>query len=680
MKSAALVSCLLIFAVASSTPNYESEWAAFKAKFGKKYADSQEDAMRFAVFKRNVDKVRAQNSQNTGVKYAVNSMSDLTTEEFASARLGWKKLESAEMFGGLQFLGNHSYNDEALPDSVDHVSDGLVTPIKDQGQCGSCWIFSAVGGLEGAYAKATGSLMALAEQQVLDCEHSIFPPTLGCSGGSMGPVFNYAKSHDMCKMESYAYQAKAGTCQMSTCTVGVKKGTFTGWKGLAPIGKLIPASYNAMMSAVAQQPVSVSIEADKDVFHHYSSGVVDGKCGQKPDHGVLVVGYGHDASLNKDYWKIKNSWGVSWGEQGYVRILRGAKGTFGRGECAVLNSPAYPVAASAADETLVEWTAYKAKFSKSYANAKDEAMRFAIFKANLDTIRAQNAKSTGVSYGLNSLSDLTTSEFASARLGWKMPDSADRFDGLKFLGNHSYNDEALPDSVDHVSDGLVTAIKDQGQCGSCWIFSAVGGLEGAYAKATGSLVALAEQQVLDCEHSIFPPTLGCSGGSMGPVFNYAKSHDMCKMESYKYQAKAGTCQMSTCTVGVNKGTFTGWKGLAPIGKLIPASYNAMMSAVAQQPVSVSIEADKDVFHHYSSGVVDGKCGLMPDHGVLVVGYGHDATLKKDYWKIKNSWGTSWGEQGYVRILRGASGTFGRGECAVLNSPAYPVAASAEVVV
>jgi len=103
-----------------------------------------------------------------------------------------------------------------------------------------------------------------------------------------------------------------------------------------------------------------------------------------------------------------------------------------------------------------------------------------------------------------------------------------------------------------------------------------------------------------------------------------------------------------------------------------------MSAVAQQPVSVSLEADKDVFHHYSSGIVDGPCGQMPNHGVLVVGYGHDDNLNKDYWKIKNSWGTFWGEEGYVRILR-TSSFLGRGECAVSNSPSYPVAKS-EIVV
>lgn len=228
-----------------------------------------------------------------------------------------------------------------------------MTAVKDQGQCGSCWIFSAIGSLEGAYQVARGKLVSLAEQQILDCDHSILPPTLGCSGGSMGPVFNYAKGNSVCTEQSYPYTSgttgKGGTCASSKCTEGLPKGAVTGWKGLAPVGKIIPASLKDMMSAVAQQPVSVSIEADKDVFHHYSGGVVKGSCGSMPDHGVLVVGYGTDAKLG-DYWKVKNSWGADWGEAGYVRIARGVTW---RGECAILNSPSYPIVSSTSAEVVV---------------------------------------------------------------------------------------------------------------------------------------------------------------------------------------------------------------------------------------------------------------------------------------------------------------------------------------
>merc|ERR1712194_507238 len=148
----------------------------------------------------------------------------------------------------------------------------------------------------------------------------------------------------MCTESSYPYEAKGGRCRADSCTAGIAKGRVVGYKGLAPIARLIPASLNAMMSAVAQQPVSVALEADKEVFHQYVSGVVDGDCGQMPDHAVLVVGYGTDPQYG-DYWKVKNSWGADWGDAGYLRIKRGS----GRGECAILVSPSYPVISDASE-------------------------------------------------------------------------------------------------------------------------------------------------------------------------------------------------------------------------------------------------------------------------------------------------------------------------------------------
>jgi len=334
----------------AGTPQYETMWEKFKLDYKKTYSSTgDEEQVRFQTFKANVDIVAEANSKHLSYSLGINAYSDLTSDEFVKARMGFKMPTPAQQYEGATFLGNHSWAGEDLPASIDWTAKGAVTPIKDQGHCGSCWIFSAVGALEGAYEIATGTLVSLAEQQILDCDHSIFPPTLGCKGGSMGPVFNYAEKNELCTMKSYPYHAAAGKCSQSACVAGVPKGKVTGWKGLALIGKFIPASYKNMMSAVAQQPVSVSIAADHDVFHHYSSGVVDGDCGQMPDHGVLVVGYGTDPD-HGDYWKIKNSWGPSWGEKGFVRIKRGGSW---RGECAVLNSPSYPVASRGTDEVVV---------------------------------------------------------------------------------------------------------------------------------------------------------------------------------------------------------------------------------------------------------------------------------------------------------------------------------------
>jgi len=275
---------------------------------------------------------------------AVNQFSDLTTAEFSSQNTGFKP---ESLYGDASALGNHTWDGRDLPESVDWTTKGAVTPIKNQGKCGSCWAFSAVGAIEGAMQLATGNLTSLAEQQFVDCPSKFaFPPLLGCNGGAMSGAFGFAKKHAICTEASYPYTAKGGTCQASKCTVGVAKGKVLGYKGLAPLARIIPGTEKELMSAVAQQPVSVGIEAASTPFQHYKSGVFGGDCGSMPlgliDHGVLLVGYGTDPA-GGDYWKIKNSWGTTWGDAGYIRLKRGDEGKYG--QCHVLSSASYPVVA-----------------------------------------------------------------------------------------------------------------------------------------------------------------------------------------------------------------------------------------------------------------------------------------------------------------------------------------------
>jgi len=227
----------------------------------------------------------------------------------------------------------------ANPATVDWVAAGAVTGVKDQGQCGSCWSFSATGAMEGAYKVAKGSLPSLSEQNFVDCDNrSNGGSDLGCNGGLMDSAFSWAKKNGgICTEAAYPYTS--GTTKKSgTCSQSCKQSAY------APTGytDVTKNSDSAMMSALAKQPVAIAIEADQSAFQLYKSGVFTGTCGANLDHGVLAVGYGTD-SKDGDYYLVKNSWGTTWGDKGYIKLGRGASYNGGKGQCGMLSGPpSYP--------------------------------------------------------------------------------------------------------------------------------------------------------------------------------------------------------------------------------------------------------------------------------------------------------------------------------------------------
>merc|ERR1712224_895948 len=234
-----------------------------------------------------------------GVQFGPNQFAHLTTEQYVKAAgLGFMKSEHT-----LPHLGVHEYNGEELADSVDWTTQGAVTPVKDQGQCGSCWAFSTTGGMEGAWQIASGSLTSMSEQQLVDCAPS---PNAGCNGGSMEAAFDFAGTVNVATEASYPYKATDGSCQTSFSTA-IPQGGVTGYKSVGQ-------STADLKSALMTGPVSVAIEADQMAFQMYSGGVPSSGCGTNLDHGVLAVGYTAGA------FKVKNSWGSSWGASGYLQI------------------------------------------------------------------------------------------------------------------------------------------------------------------------------------------------------------------------------------------------------------------------------------------------------------------------------------------------------------------------
>lgn len=333
-----------------SEAEFQEAFSDFLAKYRKSYLNSYEFENRYMIFRENYQKISDHNlnSDHIGFTLAINEFADLRQDEFADRYLGYKapplserlnkKMEGIDSLSDLNAL--FKTDEEEITEDFEYfnwVDQGKVHEVKNQGSCGSCWAFSAVGAIESAYAIGHDTEpLDLSEQQFVDCARP--QGNKGCKGGFMNSAFEYAEETHICTETEYPYKHKDHACELEEGNIEcVDKVHVTDYVQVKPNSKA------ALKEALKVGPVSIGVSAGNLGFQFYFGGVLRYLCGKRLDHGVLAVGYGHEKSKllpDTDYWIVKNSWGSGWGEKGYLRIRANDKGT-----CGVLKEPSYPIVA-----------------------------------------------------------------------------------------------------------------------------------------------------------------------------------------------------------------------------------------------------------------------------------------------------------------------------------------------
>ncbi|CAG9566496.1 unnamed protein product [Danaus chrysippus] len=570
----------------------------FIKDYNKEY-DENEKEERFKIFVNNLKDINAMNERSSNAVYGINKFSDLSKEEFLKYYTGLKREEIPSNEDHKSTDLPESFNVTA-PDQFDWRKKGVVTSVKNQRHCGSCWAFSASANVESINAIKTGKLIDVSEQQLVDCDKL----DLGCSGGATWSALRYFLDHGAMSLKSYPYVAKNENCRYDSGEVVIR---LTDFKNIMQLSEdqIKEHLYNI-------GPLSIDITSSS--LASYISGILIEECHSSIDidHAVLLVGYGKENGV--DYWIVKNSWSHNWGEKGQKQLY-------------------------SLEEAPTLFEQFIKDYNKEYdENEKEE--RFKIFVNNLKDINAMNERSSNAVYGINKFSDLSKEEFIKYYTGLKREEipSNDKSTDLP----ESFNVTA-PDQFDWRKKGVVTSVKNQGNCGSCWAFSASGNVESINAIKTGKLIDVSEQQLVDCDKQ----DGGCDGGYPWNAMRYFRESGAMSLKSYPYVATSENCRYDSSEVLIRL------KDYKHITKLSEDQIKQHLYNIG--PLSIDITSSS--LASYTSGILIEEChsSIDIDHAVLLVGYGKENGV--DYWIVKNSWSHDWGEKGYFRMKRGVNCLF-----------------------
>lgn len=298
----------------------------WKLQYNREYASTDEENYRYTVFLNNYQYIQMYNSLNKKTKLALNQFADLLNEEFASTMASGVRKE--DLIKAHSEKSPKMLETIGIPDYVNWVQAGYVTPIKNQEQCGGCWAFAAAASMESFYALTGGPLTNFSPQELIDCVGTCD----GCDGcANLYNALQWTSQYGIESWDSYPFQGQQGSCEYSEGQVISRN---SGYENVAA------NNMDQLLAAIAQQPVNVGIEANQNAFQFYSSGVIEGSCGAELDHAVTAVGYGSYDGTN--VYLIKNQWGTTWGLDGYAFISADPSVNGGAGVCGILTCPVYP--------------------------------------------------------------------------------------------------------------------------------------------------------------------------------------------------------------------------------------------------------------------------------------------------------------------------------------------------
>merc|ERR1712212_11024 len=323
MKLFIVLACA--FVCLAQRPEEDAAWQSYKQQFGKQYT-AEEEGTRYQIWKQAVTEINLHNAlYDKTFEQGINQFTDMTDEEFKDTYLTGYNPKAEDDEDTTMWVPSN----EPIPNTVDWRDQGMVTPIKNQGQCGSCYSFSATGSLEGQWKKKTGRLPSLSEQQMVDCSGRY--GNYGCRGGWYQSCWKYVRDCGGNQGESsYRYTARQGRCRFNRGQVVATVRSFHDTRA---------GSENDLTNALARVgPVSVAIDASPNSFRRYRSGVhyAPGCSSRRLSHAVLAVGYGSEGG--RDYYLVKNSWGTRWGAGGYIKMIRNQ-----RNNCGIATKPSYPI-------------------------------------------------------------------------------------------------------------------------------------------------------------------------------------------------------------------------------------------------------------------------------------------------------------------------------------------------